>query len=135
VLHLLVEEIRAFKIDKYIKNSKEYDQLINLKDIDSNYSLQCIKEKLDSKISELISSNWILSGEKIEHFQTTVLDKEIIFNLGPMNEISYLPGLYSAKSMMKNFSKEDFLFIFFSLFYERTIIFVSESKRLISLTM
>ena len=133
-LHRLVEEIRGIQIEKYIEQRELYDKFEALEEIDSALTNEIIETHIMKQVAVNFMSA-VVPSNAICDLEITVFDKEIVYELPELDQVSYLPTLYSAKACIANLAFEDFLFIYFSIFHERTVVFVSESRAHISSTM
>jgi len=90
-----------------------------------------LEEQLIEGINHLISTSFF-AATKLE---VSIFDHKISFDLEAISSISLLPALYSGKSVLEKLTFEDFYFIFLSIFHEKSIVFVSESRKLLSQSM
>ena len=133
-LHKIIEEIRGIKIERYIEQRESYDKFENLEDIDSALTSEIIETHVMKQVA-VNFMNTQIPGSDVSDLIVSVFDKEIVYELPELDQVSFLPTLYSAKACISNLTFEDFLFIYFSIFHERSIVFISESRTHISSTM
>lgn len=84
-----------------------------------------MREALAGEISSLLN-NYPVDCSYVGNLQVNLFENELTCKIPEINKVSYLPTIYSVKACLKMFTFVDFLFVFFSIFNERTIVFVSE---------
>ena len=133
VLVKIYEEIRSEKIQIYISNQKKIDKKHKYELIDGNAELQILKNKLKPQLDKLI--NQVKIPQNFKKVQFSFMEQLFYYQVPEISMLSFIDGEFCCKNFLGALSFDNFLFIFLSIFHERSLIFVSEDMKLISSSM
>lgn len=109
----------------------------NLAQLDCSEDTKNIQNHMNEKFQAFMEQYSIDNKieDKNRNLVINLFQQKFKYEIPRLEHLSYIEGQFCCKEMFESFNFDNFVFLMCSIFHERSIVFVSQNQRSISVNM